>query len=121
MGAMNDARYQVDGLKVALARHALPRQKPNRPVSQAGLASMVGCHWVTVSNVERGRHKNMSADLLFRFANALHTSPEALLAVEVSESSSVVEDEEEDSLLAAELLEVVRKIARSGLGSRVTA
>lgn len=58
---------QVNGLRIAQARHALPRDT-TRPVSQAKFAEMIGLHTVSVNRLERGKAR-ASLDTLGRISS----------------------------------------------------
>lgn len=90
---MNRAEARVDGLKVAKLRLALPKNG-KRHVSQATLAGSAGLHWVTVSNIERGKAANTTIDTLGRLAQALGCEIGDLLSDENGQPTS--DDDEED-------------------------
>jgi transcriptional regulator with XRE-family HTH domain len=47
---------EINAVRIAQARLAMPKEN-GRPVSQAKFAEKLGIHWVTVSNLERGKTK----------------------------------------------------------------
>lgn len=89
---MDTTKMRVDGLKVAKLRLALPKNG-TRHVSQATLADRAGLHWVTISNIERGKAPNTTIDTLGRLAQALGCEIGDLLSDENGHADS---DDEED-------------------------
>lgn len=76
---MSQDVLRVDGSKVTQARLALPTVG-TRPVSQAAVADKAGIHWVTLSNIERGKAANITLETLGRLAEALGVDPMSLTA-----------------------------------------
>ena len=75
---------RIDGLKVAKARLALPHER-GRHVSQAKLAERAGLHWVTVSNIERGKSPNTTLETLGKLSDALGVAPTDLICDDTQE------------------------------------
>lgn len=97
---MNGAETRVDGLKVAKLRLALPKDG-KRHVSQATLAGRAGLHWVTVSNIERGKAQNTTIDTLGRLAQALGCEIGDLLSEENGKPASDEDEEDEAAMREA--------------------
>ena len=76
---MTTERLRIDGTKVQRARWDMPKEN-GRPISQATIAQRAGIHWVTLSNIERGKARNTTLETLGRLAEALKVDPIALIA-----------------------------------------
>lgn len=106
---------RIDGLKVAKRRLALPKNG-NRHVSQVTLADRAGLHWVTVSNIERGKAPNTTIDTLGRLAQALGCEIGDLLSDENGKPASDDEDESSMDFGAA-----INKLVERAVDAKLTA
>lgn len=111
---------QVDGVRIAQARQALPRDT-KRPISQAKFAEMVGLHWVTVSNLERGKAR-ASLNTLTKISNITGLPLEHFLVTDGVRTAGKAErtlDEIEN--LAEALMALVQLARENGLTPRESA
>lgn len=122
MSASMKAGYEVDGLRVAQARHAILSSR-GKPLTQAELAASVGVHHLTVNRIENG-HARVSLETLERLTTVLNVTRDHLLGTESSvEAATRIQQEklirEALAPLEAALFEVVTQIrARSEAEAR---
>lgn len=110
---------KVNRHRVGQARVQMPARN-GRQVSQAVLAELIGVHWVTVSNIERGK-TDPSYHTLQKIAKATGKPLDWFLEVEDDEREPEPDDELEAEVSARELFDVLLGLARDKRVARVLA